>query len=94
MFTKEEKDIIKKYLPLIEQVVKDQSISNIPFQFRTDIIDIAVRYKLVSCIKCNSSLYLAIQRVYTQYVNELKEIKKQKKDSNGEVTRSRGRRSK
>lgn len=78
MFTKEEKNIIKKYLPLIEQVVKDQSISNIPFQFRSDIIDIAVRYKLVSCVKCNSSLYIAIQRVYTQYVNEIKKTKSKK----------------
>ena len=77
-FSKEEKNTIKKYLPMIEQEVKDSAISNITFDFRKEITDIAVNHKLISCIKCNSALYMAIQRVYSKYVAELREISNKK----------------
>jgi pyruvate-formate lyase len=80
--TKEERNIVKNYLPLIEKVVRDNAISNITYQFREEIIKIAVKHKLVSCVKCNSALYSAIQKVYTLYVADMREENNKKKNTN------------
>lgn len=88
-FTKEDYEILTPYLPDIERIVRNESCSNIPLDFRNTIVDMGKKYKTISCDSCNRELYLCICRLYDkflEYKNKLnKNGKKRRTEKKGNI---------
>ena len=61
--TKEDYEILTPYLPIIENIVRNASCSNIPLDFRNAIVNMGKKYKTISCDCCNRELYLSLWRL-------------------------------
>lgn len=81
--TKDEAQLIKQHLPLIETIIKNHSASNIPIGFREDMLSLGRKYKLSSCGTCNTGFYLTISKLYNMYLEYESNTKRSKKADKG-----------
>lgn len=82
--TKEDYEILTPYLPQIETIVRNESCSNIPLDFRNTIVEMGKKYKTISCDSCNRELYLCICRLYDKYLEYKNKLKKNGKKGRAE----------
>lgn len=82
--TKEEAQLIKKHLPLIETIIKNHSASNIPIEFREDMLSLGRKYKVSSCGTCSTGFYLTVSKLYNMYLEYENNTKRSKKADKGE----------
>ena len=87
--TKEQYEFCNTHLKTIEQIVVTSACSNIPPDYLDGLRAINKEYKYTQCVTCNSSIFLATNRLYKDYLftkeqiteeNERERIKR-KRDS-------------
>lgn len=71
-------DLVEKNLPIIERIITNQSISNVPYTYKKEMDIVAKENNISICINCNSTLYKLTQRIWKMY-NEEKESNENKK---------------
>jgi hypothetical protein len=65
-------------------IIRNQSYSNLTFQFKEDLEAIANAHKISICKTCNSGIFAAVHRIWGMYIAQVAENKKSKsKKANG-----------
>lgn len=78
-FDEDEYTFLTEQLPTIELIVKNSAISAISIPVRDRILEIAKKKNLIDCSKCNTSIYLAVTRLYSRYIIEKNTIEDAKR---------------
>jgi hypothetical protein len=76
--TKEEMKIVKRYEDVYKMIIRNQSYSNLTFQFKEDLEAIANAHKISICKTCNSGIFAAVHRIWGMYIAQVAENKKSK----------------
>ena len=76
--SKEEMNIVKRYEDVYKMIIRNQSYSNLTFQFKEDLEAIANAHKISICKTCNSGIFAAVHRIWGMYIAQVAENKKTK----------------
>lgn len=90
--TKEEMNIVKRYEDVFKTIIRNQSYSNLTFQFKQDLETIANAHKISICKSCNSGIFAAVHRIWGMYIAQVAENKKakSKKENGGNSSEKEG----
>lgn len=81
---KEEFEFVKTHLKTIEQIVISSSCSNIPPIYLEGLRTINKKYGYTQCVTCNSSIFLATNRLYKDFIYTREQLKEGKKENESE----------
>lgn len=78
--TKDEMKFCKEHLKMVEQIVVTAACYNIAPNYLEGLKEINKKYSYTQCVTCNSSIFLATNRLYKDYLFTKEEIKKNEKE--------------
>lgn len=93
LLNKEEMKFCKEHLKTIEQIVVTSACSNIPPTYVEGLREINKKYKFTQCVTCNSSIFLATNSLYKDYIftkEEFKKYERERRNSNNSKNREKG----
>ena len=82
--TDTEYKILNKHRETMKMIIVNRAISEIPIEFREDVLELAKDKKLLNC-NCNSGIFTAVSRLYNamlakdELLKQSKQTKKTKK---------------
>ena len=79
--TDAEYKILNKHRETMKLIIVNRAISDIPIEFREDVLELAKDKKLLNC-NCNSGIFTAVSRLYNAMLEKdelLKQSKQNKK---------------
>ena len=79
--TDAEYKILNKHRETMKLIIVNRAISDIPIEFREDVLELAKDKKLLNC-NCNSGIFTAVSRLYNAMLEKdelLKQAKSNKK---------------
>lgn len=77
--TDKEYKLLNKHRETMKTIIINRAISNIPIEFREDVLELAKDKKLLNC-NCNSGIFTAVSRLYNAML-EKDELLKQSKQT-------------
>ena len=77
--TDAEYKILNKHRETMKTIIVNRAISDIPIEFREDVLELAKDKKLLNC-NCNSGIFTAVSRLYNAML-EKDELLKQSKSN-------------
>lgn len=77
--TDAEYKILNKHRETMKLIIVNRAISDIPIEFREDVLELAKDKKLLNC-NCNSGIFTAVSRLYNAML-EKDELLKQSKQT-------------
>ena len=79
--TDKEYKILNKHRETMKMIIVNRAISELPIEFREDVLELAKDKKLLNC-NCNSGIFTAVSRLYNAMLDKdelLKQSKQNKK---------------
>ena len=82
--TDTEYKVLNKHRETMKMIIVNRAISEIPIEFREDVLELAKDKKLLNC-NCNSGIFTAVSRLYNamlakdELLKQSKQTKKTKK---------------
>ena len=77
--TDKEYKILNKHRETMKMIIVNRAISELPIEFREDVLELAKDKKLLNC-NCNSGIFTAVSRLYNAML-EKDELLKQSKSN-------------
>lgn len=93
ILTKEQIKFCKDYIKTIEQIVVTSSCSSIPPEYLEGLKEINKKYSYTQCVTCNSSIFLATNSLYKDYLftkEEIKKYERERRNSTNSKNREKG----
>lgn len=90
---KEEFEFAKTHLKTIEKIVISSACSCIPPDYLEGLREINKKYHYTTCITCNSSIFMATNRLYKDYIYTKEQIKEGDKQNENKKTSRNNKRS-
>ena len=82
--TDKEYKILNKHRETMKTIIINRAISDIPIEFREDVLELAKDKKLLNC-NCNSGIFTAVSRLYNAMLARDAEVR------NAEASRAEAR---
>ena len=76
--TDKEYKILNKHRETMKTIIINRAISELPIEFREDVLELAKDKKLLNC-NCNSGIFTAVSRLYNAMLARDAETKTNKK---------------
>lgn len=76
--TDKEYKLLNKHRETMKTIIINRAISELPIEFREDVLELAKDKKLLNC-NCNSGIFTAVSRLYNAMLARDAEVKQSKK---------------
>lgn len=77
---REEMKFVKTHQDIVSKIVITSSCSNIPSAYITGLKEINKKYGYTQCVTCNSSIFMATNSLYKDYLYSISQKNKSNKD--------------